>query len=319
MLSRVAESIYWMNRYIERAENYARLTDVNFRLTLDLPPGLQEQWRPLAMTTGDAHLFQKQYGVWNKDKVIRFMAFDEQNPNSIVSCLFRARENARTVREIISSEMWRQINELYLDVSEMLDTNRWKDEQLSDFLRRIKQGSHLFCGIMDATCSHNEGWHFGMLGRFLERADKTARILDMKYYYLLPNVRDVGTSLDILQWCALLRSASAFEMYRKQYGRIDVQNIVEFLVLDRVFPRAIHYALIVAEQSLHALLGTDITTFVTSAEKQLGKIRSDVNYTEVRDIIDIGLHEYLNSLQIELNNVGRAVHETFFAMHESYT
>ncbi len=314
MLSRVAESIYWMNRYVERAENYARLIDVNFRLTLDLPPGLQEQWRPLILTTGDGDIYQQLYGTWSKDKVIRFMAFDLDNPNSIYSCLSHARENARCVREIIPSELWLQINELYLSVSEVVNTNEWKDEKLSKFFRKIKFASHLFAGIMDATCSHNEGWNFGMLGRFIERADKTARILDMKYYYLLPSVKDVGTSLDILQWCALLRSASAFEMYRKQFGSISIERIVEFLVLDRLFPRSIHYCLIVAEQSLHALLGTDVTTFVTQAEKYLGKARSDLNYTEVADIIGIGLHEYLDSFQTELNNVSAAIHETFFAM-----
>src|SRR5271154_5939237 len=154
MLSRVASSIYWMNRYIERAENYARLMEVDYNLAMDLPPGLvQQQWRPLVLTTGDEALFQETYGEFTKKNVMRFLAFDTRNPNSICSCLFSARENARTVREIIPSDLWMQLNEMYLSARSVIKDEDWSQKALIQFFRDIKQGSHVFSGIMDATFS----------------------------------------------------------------------------------------------------------------------------------------------------------------------
>lgn len=314
MLSRVANSIYWMNRYIERAENYARLMEVDYNLSMDLPPGLvQQQWRPLVLTTGDEELFHEKYGEFTKKNVIRFLAFDTTNPNSICSCLFAARENARTVREIIPSEMWMQVNEMYLSARNAVKYEESNQKFLIQFFRDIKQGSHIFSGIMDATFSRAEGWHFGNIGRFLERADKTDRIIDMKYYYLLPNPDYVGTPLDLMQWSALLKSASAFEMYRKAFGKLDVASIIKFLVLDREFPRAMRYCLIQVEESLHAIVGREKLTFETIAEKEIGKMRSELDYTDVNDIFAYGLHEYLDQFQLKLNTVGAAVAQTFFA------
>ncbi len=313
MLSRVANSIYWMSRYIERAENYARLIEVDFNLALDLPPGLiDQQWKPLVLTTGDEKYFQKRYKDFSKKNVIQFLAFDRDNTNAICSCLLAARENARTVREIISSEMWMQINEMHLMVHRAIKQQNWDQKFLMEFFREVKLGSHLFSGIMDATFMHNEGWHFANLGRFMERADKTDRILDMKYYYLLPAVNYVGTPLDLLQWSALLKSASAFEMYRQIYGKLDVSNIIKFLVLDREFPRAMRYCLIQSEKSLHSIVGSEMFTFETKAEKEMGRLRSELDYTEVNDIFTVGLHEYLDNFQTKLNHVGGAVAETFF-------
>lgn len=312
MLSRVADSIYWMNRYIERAENYARFIDVNLNLTLDLPPGLPQQWKPLVITTGDDALFKKRYGEATKENVIQFLTFERDNPNSILSCLYKARESARTIREIISTEMWEQINEFYLKVQVAVSRTGWTTEKLSDFFREVKTGSYLFGGIMDSTISHSEGWHFGRIGRFLERADKTTRILDVKYFLLLPNPGDVGTPVDLLQWSAVLKSASAFEMYRKSYGEINPYNIAQFLILDREFPRAIHYLLIQAERSLHAISGTEVWTFKNLAEKRLGSLRSELDYIDIQEIFSFGLHEYLDDIQLRVNKVGDGVYKTFF-------
>ena len=174
--------------------------------------------------------------------VIEFLTFDQENPNSIRSCLRAARENARSVREIISSDMWEQLNEFYLLVNAAAaDAGSRTDPQ--DLLRSVKRAGHLFTGVTDATMTHNESWHFCRLGRMLERADKTSRILDVKYFLLLPTAADVGTTSDDIQWAAVLRSASAFEMYRKRHGRIAPDRIVEFLLLDTEFPRAIQYCL----------------------------------------------------------------------------
>lgn len=316
MLSRVANSIYWMCSYIERAENYARIMNVNLSLTMDLPPGVTEQWQPLVYVTGDKDLFEKSYKDYSKANVIEFMTFDRNNPNSILNCLTNARENARSIREIISSEMWRQINDLNLAVQDVTRLSL-SDENLEEFYRQIKLGSHLFEGITDVTMSHNEAWHFASIGRLLERADKTDRILDMKYFFLLPKVEDVGTPIDYLQWSALLKSASAYEAYRKHYGKLDYRLIVEFLIFNRDFPRSVHFCVNEANQSLHHISGTPISTFNNSAEKELGKIISQLYFNDIDDVFHYGLHEYLDDFQIKLNVLGSAIYETFFSMSKT--
>ena len=312
MLSRVADSIYWMSRYIERAENVARCVEVNVHLTLDLAAAATaEQWEALVTTSGDRALFAERFAVPSRTNVIKFLAFDVENPNSILSCLTAARENARLIREVITSEMWEQLNMFYLLVRDAArDASVLEAPQ--DFLTHVRMASHLFTGVTDATMSHGEAWRFCRLGRKLERADKTTRILDVKYFLLLPTVEEVGTPADDVQWIAVLRSASALEMYRKRYGRVAPDRVVDFLLLDREFPRAVHYCLIAADESLHAISGTPIGTFSNAAEQRLGQLRSELAYTDVADIVAAGLHEFLDGLQLRLNRVGDAIHETFF-------
>ncbi len=313
MLSRVAESIYWMNRYIERAENVARFIDANFHMILDLPMGASEQWQPLVNTTGDHELFDELYGKANRDNVIQFLTFDRNNPNSILSCLRAARENARSVREYISSEMWQQVNTFYLTVNEAAQQGLGMDLP-HQFFVDIMTASHLFVGVTESTMSHGEGWHFGRVGRMLERADKTSRILDVKYFVLLPSVDYIGSPFDNILWAALLRSASAFEMYRKRYGRIDPEKIVEFLVLDQQFPRAIHRCLITAEISMRNITGSPRGSFTNRADQALGKLLADMDYVTMEEILSQGLHEYLDATQTRLNSVGSAIANTFFAL-----
>src|SRR5437868_1556190 len=217
MLSRVADSVFWMARYIERAENVARFIDVNHNLSLELGDELGDQWAPLVYTTGDHEGFFKRYKEATRANVQRFLAFDKENPNSILSCVSSARENARTAREIISSDMWEELNRFYLMVREAVREGGKSDH---DFFAQIKRSSHLLIGTTDSTMSHGEAWHFARMGRLLERAEKTSRIVDVKYFILLPKASDVGTTLDVTQWSALLRSTSALEMYRRSHGRI---------------------------------------------------------------------------------------------------
>jgi len=300
-----------MSRYVERAENVARFIDVNFQLTLDEADG-NRQWQPLVNTTGDHKDFATRYGAATQENVIKFLSFDTANPNSIHSCLRAARENARTVREIISSEMWLQLNKFYLMVKSAAENSNWLDSA-NEFFNEVKQAGHLFTGITDGTMTHGEPWHFCRMGRLLERADKTSRILDVKYYILLRSSQDVGTPFDDIQWAAVLRSASAFEMYRKRMGRISPQGVVEFLVLDREFPRAIQFCLLAARDSIHAISGTPLGTFRHPPEKLLGQLCSDLSFTSVEEIIGKGLHEYLDELQTDMNRVGAGIVETFFA------
>ena len=312
MLSRVASSIYWLNRYIERAENYARFVEVNLNLTLDLPRGTAEQWEPLVATTGDHESFMHRYGKATKETVVRFLLADPANANSILSCLVAARENARSVREVISSDMWEQVNRFYLMVRDSVSKGL-SSQNLHPFLLDVKANSHLFLGITDATMSHGEGWHFARLGRLLERADKTSRILDVKYFMLLPTVTAVGTPFDIIQWSALLKSASALEMYYRRFGRISPDDVAAFLVLDSTFPRAIRYCLIKSEDSLHAISGSEHGAYQNQAEKRLGRLRAELDFADVEDCVADGLHEFVDQFQAQLNDVGDSIFETFFA------
>lgn len=312
MLSRVAESIYWMSRYIERADNVARFVDVNLHLMLDLPAGIQAEWQPLVATTGDDEVFFQRYGEASREEVIRFLTFDAENPNSIVSCLRAGRENARSVRENISSEMWEQINDAYLLVANTAE--EWAMAEPHQFFNDIKTASHLFMGITDNIMSHGEGWHFCRLGRLLERADKTSRIVDVKYFSLLRDVSGENTAFDDTQWGALLHSASGFEMYRRVRGLISPDEVIAFLLLDREFPRSVLYALSKAEESLHAISGTSLETFSNSAEQRLGQLRAEFAYTHVEQVLDIGIHEFLDAFQTKLNLVGDDIHKTFFAL-----
>jgi uncharacterized alpha-E superfamily protein len=216
------------------------------------------------------------------------------------------------VREVISSEMWEQLNEFYLMVTAAAtDPSSLLDPQ--ELFASVKMASHQFAGVTDATMTHNEGWHFSRLGRHLERADKTSRILDVKYFLLLPTVADVGTTVDDIQWAAVLRSASAFEMYRKRHGRIFPNRVVEFLLLDQEFPRAILCCLMIARESVHAITGTPQGMFRNAVEQLLGELCSELAFAPVEEIIASGLHEYLDRLQTRMNLAGNGVHERFFA------
>jgi uncharacterized alpha-E superfamily protein len=314
LLSRVAESVYWMARYIERAENVARFIGVNLHLMLDLPSEDVNQWQPLVDTSGDAQVFRERYGLPTQENVIRFLALDPQNPNSIISCLRTARENARSVRETISSEMWEQVNTMYLLITGQGE--RLAPESMAEFYRHVRMACHLFLGVTDATMSHNEAWHFIRLGRELERADKTTRILDVKYFILLPSVAYVGTPYDDIQWSAVLKSVSGFEMYRKRFGRISPDRIVEFLLLDSEFPRAVRYCIGCADQSLHAITGRPGGTFSCASEQGLGRLRSELDYAHIDAVLSAGFHEFLDGLQMKMNTIDECILEDFFAQRQ---
>ncbi|MCY2975881.1 MAG: alpha-E domain-containing protein [Planctomycetota bacterium] len=313
MLSRVAETIFWMSRYTERAENVARFIDVTLNLALEQGLSIQGQWDPLIYTTGDQEIFYERYGAATQENVIKFLTFDLENPNSILSCLRIARENARTSREMISSQMWEELNKFYLFVRDARNDS-YALTSPYEFFGRIKQAGYSLEGVTTGTMSHGEPWHFSRLGALVERADKTSRILDVKYFLLLPEAQDVGTPIDIMQWGLLLKSASAMEMYRKHYGRLDPKAVVEFLILNRDFPRSIHFCIRRAEQSLLAITGGREGTFANRAEQRLGRMRAALDFVSIDEIMTQGLHEFVDNFQLELNEVGDAIYETFFAV-----
>ncbi len=312
MLSRVAESIYWMSRYISRAENVARVAGVNNQLQLQMPGLAEEQWDPMVKVTGDEAAFRAAYDGPSRSNVIEFLTFDANNPNSIVSSLTKARENARSIREIISSEMWEAINTFYLFLREPGARQR----ALADphaFFEHVQRSSYRIEGAKNETMAHGEAWHFSRMGQFTERGDQTTRIVDTKYYLLLPSPKDVGKPVDDLQWSALLRSASAFEAYRRTHGRVAAAAVASFLLLNREFPRSVHHCAIEAQTSLHAVTGTPLRRYANSAERALGRLVADLDYTDIADVIRTGLHEFLDSIQNRLNGVGFEITRTFFA------
>ena len=307
MLSRVGSSIYWMARYVERAENLARFIDVTLNVLLDHASG--EQWEPLVRATGDEVYFEKHYGPFTSENVRHFLTFDRDYPNSILSSVSMARENARTVREAISSEAWETLNEFYMYVKNAAATGVTSAN--SDFYTGVKKFSHLFGGIFDSTMSRDKGWHFANIGRYLERADKISRILDVKYFTLLPSVASIGTTVDDLLWSSVLRSVSGFEMFRKQYHTITIHRIVDFLVLNTRFPRAIRYCIRTTGDSLNQVGGPERGT--NKALQLVAEIEERLANTNNEIIINGGLHEFIDALQITLNDLGTAINDTYFS------
>ncbi len=313
MLSRVAENIYWMNRYLERAENYARFMDVNFNLALELHPDVSTQWKPLVTATGDYEHYLTLYPKIEKEHVINFLGFDERNANSIYSSICNARENARAIRSEITKEVWEQINKLYYFVKDARDEERWLQNDPRDYFVAIKEGCQLLWGLFESTISQSEGWHFSRIGRLMERADKTSRILDIKYLMLLPKKVQVGSTFDLVQWTALLKSVSAYDMYRKHYGKLTSMDIIEYLIFDKKFPRSIFSCLLGVEKSLAAISkGAD--TPLNAAQKQLGQLRSYLEYSDINEIIQGGMHEYLDQFQASLNALSATLFETYFSL-----
>ena len=305
MLSRVAESLYWMQRYRERAENIARLIEASLHLNIDAPGDDQAQWFPVVATTGDHELFEKLYGSATEKKVLNFLTFDERNDNSILNCLLKSRENARSIRPIITSEMWNELNSTHVYIQKIAATAHERRTG-SEFYDRIRKSCQLFTGIMDTTLSHNEAWHFGRLGNLIERADQTSRILDVKYFILLPTPEYVGTAFDDIQWTALLKSVSALEMYRRARPSVRHNHVVEFLILNREFPRSIHSCLTRAEASLCRILSgntKDCVSYnrVTSLCRKLSSIT-------ITEIIKEGLHEFLDQIQSQIIEINTCIY-----------
>lgn len=313
MLSRTANSIYWMSRYLERADNVARFIDVNMHLTLDLGmPRTSDHWQALVRTSGDDEAFAERYKQPTESNVIKFLTFDEKNPNSLLSCIRYARENARTVREIIPSDMWELLNELYHYVNAHSRKRRVAD--LEGFYIHVRKMNHLFVGLAENCQSHGEGWHFIRIGQLIERADKTARILDVKYFLLLPGLDYVDSPLDTVEWGAVLKSATAFEMYRKRFHRANFHDVADFLIFDTEFPRSVAFCLrqaLVSLEEIAALHGGEST-----ALKQVRKLHQWLQNQNIEDVWKAGLHEFIDDFQSRNNAIDQAVYESFFALRE---
>lgn len=310
MLSRVADSVFWGNRYIERAENVARFVDVSQSMSLGGVP----QWAPLVYASGDEQLFQEHYKAYDAESVLQFLLFDERNTNSILTCLIRARENARTIREVLSVSLWESINRFYLRVREAARNPDPILQNPANFLERVKRHSHEVIGVTEATMSHGEAWNFAKIGRLIERADKTSRILDVKYFILLPEVAQVGSTLDVLQWSVLLESTSALHTYRKRFGRISPRNVAEFLILDPDFPRSMRSCVNGIQASLIKITGSNLSC---PSEQLCEELNLRLQRVSIHDIIQVGMHEFIDNFQQSLNAIGAAIYHGFFEIPTS--
>ena len=316
MLSRVADSLYWMGRYLERAENIARFLDVNWHLTLDMALMQQSHWSALVSVSGDRELYDSLYDNDTKDNVIRFLTIDSGYPNSIWSCLNMARENARAVRDLIPLEMWELINVFFHSIDREAKKPVAVFNNPFSFCDEVKKANHALSGLVEDSMDHDEAYHFFNLGRMLERADKTSRILDVKYFVLLPDVDDVGTVVDTVQWTALLKATSSFQAYRHSVGKISPWGVAGFILMSHSSPRSVLYSLTEAQGLLHNITGTRIGYFSNDAEKLLGQLCAELSFHSIEDIMEQGLHEFTDHLQLKMNEIDDAIFNTFFALME---
>ncbi len=311
MLSRVANALYWMSRYIERAENIARIVDVNLQLLLDFRSfdnqRLADYWVPIVKSTGDEALFWAVYREANDHTVTEFLTFNPENPNSMISSIAQARENARVVRDQITVEMWEEINRLYLFLRSPRARDVWKRGSY-EFFHEVKLSSLYLQGLMDATVPHTEGWNFMEIGKYLERADKTTRILDVRHQNLpAKGVPKVVTPADAIEWGAVLRSSSASDAYRQIHAEVEPRRVAEFLLLSEDFPRSVRFSLTAFDTALRRISGVPQRRFSNSAEKLSGRLLAEIQFSGIDDIFAEGFHDYLDLLQQKFNAIGEAV------------
>lgn len=310
MLSRVAESIYWMGRQVERAENLARFLEVTLGLVLEESESVVDPWEPLVLSTGDTEWFRDKYGKPTARNVVQFLAFDPEYPNSMLTSLRLARENAKSVRESLSSELFEELNAFFHFVNDA--ANLPLTDPTAEFFDRVRKHAIFWNGVLDGTMPHDIRWHFANLGRLLERADKTSRILDVKYFNLLPQIADVGTAVDDIQWSALLLAISGFEAYRYDHHVVEIEKVVDFFLFHRRFPRSVRSCVAGADWSL-AEIEVDSERHTPGAAKQkLAALRHRLGSTNVKEVLAGGMHQFVDAIQADLNEIGSALNEDFF-------
>ncbi|MBS3965126.1 MAG: alpha-E domain-containing protein [Methylomonas sp.] len=316
MLARTAENLFWMTRHIERAENIARILDVAHRsalVPLDIEGSEAYLWYAPLNITGCADGYEIKYGLARGLDVSRYLAIDPDNPSSIYNCLRLARENARAVRGAITSEMWEVINATWLELNRRADT--LDDEQFRDFFDWVKERSHMFRGVTLGTIQKDIALSFIKLGTFLERADNTARILDVKYHILLPSVNDVGGAADYYQWGALLKSVSAFEAYRKIYRSvISPLRVAELLILRDDMPRSLHACMNEVETALIDINGTS----GREARRRVGELHAALHFGLIDDVFSYGLHEYLTDFLSHIDTLGCEIASAYLSRSDGF-
>lgn len=306
MLSRVANNIYWMARYIERAENTARLVNVHTHLLLDLPKRTRLGWEPTIEILGSRDLFFEQYQEADERSAMRFLVANTNNPCSILSSLLMARENARTIRDIIPRESWEQVNHLFIHARE--DVNMALSQRSRyEYLRHVILGTQTITGLLAGTMTHDEGYNFLRMGRNLERADMTTRIIDVRSASLLPDTAGDLTPFENIQWMSVLKSLTAYQMYRRGARlRVRRPEVLRFLLQEKRFPRAFYHAVCEVEDCLRVLPHND------KPLKQLAGVQRKVLRAKPEKLKQEQLHEFIDQLQRGLAGVHGEIAATYF-------
>jgi uncharacterized alpha-E superfamily protein len=310
MLSSTAEHLYWMARSMERAENTARMLDVTYRMSL-LKRVLIEphhEWRAMLSISGLHKDFEARYDIPNEQNVLYFMVLDINNPGSIYNSLYVARENARAIRGTITSEMWEALNATWLEMRK-IHSNLIDPDGISRFFEWVKERSHLLRGIAYGTMLRDNSFSFIRLGTYLERADNTARILDVKYHILLPSLKDIGGAADYYQWSAVLRSVSAFESYRKIYrDLITPKRVAELLVLRPDVARSIITCVNEVNRLLHEINGPRSEELI----QRWSQLHANLHTETIDHLFKLGLHEYITWFLEQIYELGNLINKTYF-------
>jgi uncharacterized alpha-E superfamily protein len=312
MLSRVADNLYWMARYLERTENLARLVDVSAALMLDLPQRLSPGWQPLVTITGNVNLYAEHARDYGEKSVVKFIVADEKNPGSMLTSIARAREVARTVRDILPREVWEQINELYLYVGEHAAEASVKRTRYG-FLGRVTTATQTLTGMFEGIYNEGDALSFLTLGRNIERADMTSRIVDVRTAAMMagPSADDLGPFETVL-WMSVLRSLSGYHMYRlKTRERVYGAGVVRFLLADEQFPRACVCCLRRAEEVLHRLPNSEPLL------RRVGRMRRAIHHTRFETLQQAELHEFIDRLQVSLARTNDELARIYFIGHSA--
>jgi uncharacterized alpha-E superfamily protein len=309
MLGKTAGGLYWMFRYLERSENTTRLLDAGFRIAITRSSAAKNEWASVVTTAGVCDAYEQRHQEFEANTVIDFLLRDRANPSSVLSVVEAARDNARLVRTALTREVWEATNECWMTLTSVLQ-RAVLTKHLSEVLGTIRQQSALVRGALHGTMLRNDIYNFARLGTFIERADNTARILDVKYYVLLPSISYVGSSLDNVQWESILRSVSGLRAYRWMHGgEITPTGIADFLVLDGQMPRSLAFCHGKIYDNLGYLASNYEARYPCNelADAMLARFR---NIT-INAILDIGLHEYLVEFLRENNNLARQIERDF--------
>lgn len=310
MLSSTADHLYWMARSMERAENTARMLDVTFRMSMFKQALIEphHEWRAMLSISGLHEDFEGRYDIPSAENVLHFMALDEKSPGSIYNSIFNARENARAVRGSITSEMWEALNATWLTMRQ-IHNDGLDEDGVSKFFEWVKERSHLSRGIAHGTMLRDNTFRFIRLGNFLERADNTARILDVKYHILLPSPKDVGGAADYYQWSAVLRSVSAFESYRKVYrNQITPKRVGELLILRTDMARSLITCVNEVHRLLHEINGPRSDELLARCDALRARLLTDT----IDGIFQYGLHQYIEAFLEEIYELGDLINSSYF-------
>jgi uncharacterized alpha-E superfamily protein len=310
MLARVVENVYWLSRYLERAENTARIIGVNTNLLLDLPGGIAPGWLPLVDISGNRAEFDAKATRGEERDVVNFLIADKDNPGSICSSLIAARENARTLREILPTEAWELLNEFFAEFNKDLSAGINKRTRF-DFLKRVVVTLQTLSGMLDGTMNRNDAHTFATLGRNLERADMTSRIVDVRSAQLLPAETPELRPFETVQWMSVLKSLSGYQMYRlKMRSRVKRADVLQFLLRDDEFPRSCQYCLMQLESSLTPLPRSEGVLEVLEGAAKF------IQRAPLATLDQPGLHELIDNIQLHISNVHSRLAEIYFPSGE---